>query len=82
MTRLAPLALAFLLTVWIVRRLGQRRHARSRSCSSLWSLFSLSMRLIFESSLYGYYFMALTVTLVLLDVLRARIHTALVVWLS
>ena len=70
-TRLAPLALAFLLTVWIMRA-RPRRDAEPVVLVSVVAL-SLSMRLIFESSLYGYYFMALTVALVLLDVLRAAV---------
>jgi len=79
-TRLAPLVVSFLLAVLVVRRLG---HAAALEPVALVSLvaLSLSMRLVFESSLYGYYFMALVVALVLLDVVRGHIRAALVVWL-
>lgn len=42
---------------------------------------SLCMRLVFEQALFGYYFMALAVTLVLLDVMGGRIRGSLVAWL-
>ena len=35
---------------------------------------SLSFRLVFEQNLYGYYFMALAVSLVLVDVMCGRIR--------
>ena len=41
---------------------------------------SLSLRLVFEQNLYGYYFMALAVSLLLLDVVGGRIRGELVAW--
>ena len=43
---------------------------------------SLSLRLVFEQNLYGYYFMAFAVSLVLLDVVGGRIRGQLVAWLG
>jgi hypothetical protein len=69
-----------MLAWWAMRRLG--------SCVlqplPLVSLIatSLSFRLVFDQYVYGYYFMALAVSLVLLDVIRGRISMYLVGWLS
>ncbi len=43
---------------------------------------SLSLRLVFEENLYGYYFMAMAVSLVLVDVMGGRIRGQLVAWLG
>jgi hypothetical protein len=40
------------------------------------------MRLVFEENLFGYYFMALTVILILLDVVGGRIRGYLVAWIA
>jgi hypothetical protein len=42
---------------------------------------SLTLRLVFEVNLFGYYFMAVAVSLVLLEILRGRISMYLVGWL-
>ena len=42
---------------------------------------SLSLRLVFEQALYGYYLMAVSVLLVLVDVMGRRIRGSLVAWL-
>ncbi len=41
----------------------------------------LILRLVFEVNLWGYYFMALAVLLLILDVLRRRIRLSYVAWL-
>ena len=43
---------------------------------------SLSFRLVFEQNLFGYYFMALAVLLLILDVVQGRIRGQLVAWLA
>ncbi len=43
---------------------------------------SLSFRLVFEQNLFGYYFMALAVLLIVLDAVNGRIRGQLVAWLS
>ena len=62
---MAPLAVSMLLSWWVVRRLGQRA-LHPVPLMSLVAL-SLGLRLAFEVNLNAYYFMALTVTLVLLE---------------
>jgi hypothetical protein len=79
-SRLTPLFFSLLLSVWVVRRLGRPAEREPAVLASLVAL-SLSMRLIFEWSLYGYYFMALAVVLILFDVVRGRIRATLVIWL-
>ena len=78
--RLTPLVFALLVAIWIVHRLGRPAACEPVTLMSLIAL-SLGLRLVFEPSLYGYYFMALSVALVLLDVMRGRIRSVLVVWL-
>ena len=43
---------------------------------------SLGLRLVFEQALFGYYFMAVVVTLVLLDVVAGHIRDVFVCWLA
>jgi len=43
---------------------------------------SLSLRLVFEVNMIGYYLMAMAVSLVMLDVIRGRISLLLVGWLG
>jgi hypothetical protein len=80
LSRLAPLVLSLLLGIWVVHRLGRAAALEPTALVALVAL-SLSLRLLFETSLYGYYLMALAVTLVLLDVVQGRFRPALVVWL-
>ena len=42
----------------------------------------LSLRLVFDEGLYGYYFMAVAVSLIILDVLRRRLRVELLGWLA
>ena len=78
--RVAPIAVSALLSWWAVRRLGQR----ALDPVPLMSLVavSLCLRLVFEESLNAYYFMALTVTLVLLEATRGSIRRTVVAWLA
>jgi hypothetical protein len=79
-SRIVPIILAAALAWWALRRLGPR----VLEPVSLVSLIatSLSFRLIFEVNLYGYYFMAVALLLVVLDVLYGRIGVRLVAWLA
>lgn len=79
LVRGTPLVLAALLAAWSVRRLG----AAVLESAPLLSLLavSLSLRLVFDRYLFGYYFMALAVCLVLLDVTFGRVRRSLVAWL-
>jgi hypothetical protein len=79
LSRILPIVVSMVLARWAVRRLGQA----VLDPVPLMSLMaaSLSLRLIFEENLFGYYFMALAVSLVILDILRGRIRERLVAWL-
>jgi hypothetical protein len=79
LSRIVPLALAATIAWWAVKRLG----SASLEPIALLSLVavSLSLRLVFEQQLFLYYFMALSVSLVLLDVVRGHIRGSLVAWL-
>ena len=79
-SRVAPIVLSLLLAWWVVRRLGPA----SLDPVALLSVVGLSLgfRLVFEQQLFGYYFMALSVALVLLDVAGGRFRATLVGWLA
>jgi hypothetical protein len=79
-SRLLPVLLSLLLAMWVVNRLGRRRALEPILLLALVAL-SLSLRLVFDPSLYGYYFMALAVALVLLAVVDGRLGPALPAWL-
>jgi hypothetical protein len=80
LSRLAPVALAVVLAWWSLRRLG----ASALEPTALVSVvaISLGLRLVFEQQLFGYYFMALAVTLVVLDVVRGHVRASLIGWLA
>jgi hypothetical protein len=69
-----------MLASWAARRLGSALLEPLPLASLIAT--SLSLRLVFEQNLFGYYFMALAVMLAVLDVLRGRISLYLVGWLA
>jgi hypothetical protein len=79
-SRILPIVLAMALGWWAQRRLG----AAARDPVPLVSLIAASfiLRLLFEVSMYGYYFMAATVTLIVLDVIGGRIRLSLIAWIA
>jgi hypothetical protein len=77
--RVAPIAISVLLSWWVVRRLGPRALDPVPFMSLV--AVSLGLRLVFEVNLIAYYFMALTVTLVLLEATRGSIRRTVVAWL-
>jgi hypothetical protein len=79
-SRMVPLELALVLAWWVTRRLGPAA-LEPVPLISLVAL-SLSLRLVFEHALYGYYFMALAVVLVVLDAVSGHIRASLVAWLA
>ncbi len=79
-SRLPPLILSFALAWYVRWRLGQAA-LQPAVLVSLVAL-SLSFRLVFEDNVFSYYFMALAVALVLLDVLQGRIRETLVAWVA
>jgi hypothetical protein len=80
LSRVTPIVLAVLVAWWSVSRLG----ASVRASAPLLAVvaISLGLRLVFEQQLFGYYFMAMAVTLVLLDVVRGHLRASLVAWLA
>jgi hypothetical protein len=80
LSRVAPILTSIILAWWVARHLG----TRALHATPLVALMavSLSLRLIFEQNLFGYYFMALATMLVLLDVVRGQIRGPLIAWLA
>jgi hypothetical protein len=68
------------LALFIMRRLG----TRTLSPVVLLSLVatSLAFRLAFEENLFGYYFMATAIALILLDVASGRLREVTIAWLG
>jgi hypothetical protein len=81
-SRVLPIVLSMVLAWWLVRRLGAATVRSPLPLASLVAL-SLSLRLVFEENLRDtYYFMALGVMLILLDVVRGRIRGAVLAWFA
>ena len=78
-SRLPPLVLSLALAWYVVRRLGPA--ALQPACYLLGSGV-VELRLVFEDNIFSYYYMALAVTLVILDVVRGRIRQTLVAWVA
>ncbi len=78
-SRILPIVAALAISWWVSRRLG------AAACTPvvLTSLVALTLglRLVFEQNVFAYYFMALAVLLVLLDVTRGHIRGSLLAWL-
>jgi hypothetical protein len=78
--RVAPILVSIALSWWVVRRLG----AGALEAVPLLALVaaSLTLRLVFEVNLIAYYFLALTVSLVLLEATRGTVRRTTVAWLA
>jgi hypothetical protein len=78
-SRVMPIVLAMVLASWAVRRLG----AGMLEPVPLISLIAtaLAFRLVFEVDLWGYYFFATSVSLLVLSVIRGRVRWYLLAWL-
>ena len=79
-SRILPILMATALAWWAVRALGSRVLEPVPLISLVAT--SLSFRLVFEQNLFGYYFMALAASLLVLDAVQGRIRGELVAWLS
>jgi hypothetical protein len=79
-SRVLPILLAAAFAWWVHRRLGPR----SLQPVPLLSLMAtcVSLRLVFEQNMFGYYFMALAVLLILLEIACGRIRGELVAWIA
>jgi hypothetical protein len=80
LSRVLPIVLSVALATWAVRRLGQAVLEPVPLLSLVAT--SLSFRLVFEQNLFGYYFMALAVSLVLLEAVRGHIRGQMVAWVA
>ncbi len=80
LTRVAPIAASLVLSWWVARRLGPAA-LRPATLMAVVAV-SLSLRLVFEQLIVAYYFMALAVALVLLDVARGHLRRTTVAWLA
>jgi hypothetical protein len=80
LSRVLPIALAMAVAYWAQRRLG----ARALDPVPLLAIVAvgLGLRLPFEQNFFGYYMMALAVSLVLLDLVRRRVRGTVVTWLA
>jgi hypothetical protein len=80
LSRVAPIALSVALAWWVSHRLGPWALKPAPLISVV--AVSLGLRLVFEEHLFGYYFMALVVSLVLVDVVRGHIRSSVIAWLA
>jgi hypothetical protein len=80
LSRILPIALSMALAQSMVRRLGPAV-LESLPLTSLIAV-SLTLRLVFEVNLYGYYLMAIGVMLIALEMMRGRISVYLVGWIA
>lgn len=78
LSRIFPVAVSGVLSWWLVHRF--RSDLPAVAVVSLMAL-SVALRLVFEQNIFGYYFMALTVFLLIGDALTGRIRESLVAWL-
>jgi hypothetical protein len=80
LARLLPIAVAVALAAWATRRLGSSMLEPVPLLSLVAT--SLGLRLALDVNLFGYYFLAVAVCLVLLDVARGRIRGEVIVWIA
>ena len=80
-SRVLPIVVALAISLWVSRRLGPDVATNRPTALVALVAVTLALRLVFEQNIFSYYFMALAVMLVLLDVTRGRIRGSLVVWL-
>jgi hypothetical protein len=78
--RLLPIVISAGFAYWTLRRIGPA----ALDPVPLMALIatSLSLRLVFEEGLYGYYFMAVAVSLIIHDVLHRGFRIELLAWLA
>ena len=79
-SRVAPIAASMLLAWWA----GSTTRTASSNPIPLVSLMTCALvfRLVFEENLFGYYFMAVSVALILLEVVRDRFRGTVAAWLA
>ena len=80
LSRILPIVLAMVLAWWMGRRLGKAALDPVPLVSLIAT--SLALRLVLEVNLFGYYFMAATLSLVVLAIIRGRFSVCLVAWIA
>lgn len=80
LARVAPILASVALAWWARRRLGSRVLEPIPLVSLI--AVSLVVRLVFEENLYGYYFMATAVSLILLDAVRGQLRGTVIAWVG
>ena len=78
--RALPIAAALAVAWWTARRVGSLTSDPIRLAAVVAIAFSL--RLVFEENLFGYYFMATAVALVVLDAVTGRIRGEVLGWIG
>jgi Glycosyltransferase family 87 len=79
-SRVLPIVAAIALAWWLLAKLDEK----VLDPVPLLSLITvcLSLRLVFEQNMFGYYFMAMAVLLVLLEVVDGRLRGELLAWVA
>jgi hypothetical protein len=78
-SRVLPIVVAAALAWWMSKRMGP--HVLDPIPLMSLVATSLVLRLVFEENLFGYYFMATAVALIVLDALCGRLREPVVAWL-
>jgi len=79
-SRLVPIVAAMGIAWWAKGRLGAATLEPIALCSIM--ALSISLRLVFEQNLFGWYFMAVAVLLLMLEVACGRIRGEFIAWLG
>lgn len=79
-SRVLPLLVSLVLSLLVLRRVGPAA-LQPMVLLPLIAL-SVSLRLVFEQNVFGYYYMALSVALILVEVIRGRIRESVVAWFA
>jgi len=78
--RALPVIAVVVLALWARRRLSNAVMEPVALLSLLAT--SLAIRLVFEGGLYGYYFMASSVSIIVLDFVRRKFRIEVILWLA
>ena len=81
LSRVLPLIVCFAIASYAVRRCGRAAVLQAPLLMALLAV-SLGTRLVFEDNLFAYYFMALAVSLIVVDALEGRIRETVVGWIA
>jgi hypothetical protein len=79
-SRILPIVVAIGLALWLLRRLGAQVLEPVPFVSMM--TICISLRLVFEQNMFGYYFTAMAVLLVLLEVIDGRLRGELLAWVA